>query len=69
MNWSRDVQSTQHSFKQTKANICKFVLDKCVLKGGTFFHENSPLAIFSEYERLRKWPIIMRPQDYTLAHV
>ena len=69
LNWWRDVQSTQHSFKQTKADICKFVLDKCVLEGGTFFNENSPLAILPEYERLRKWPTMMRPQDYFLAHV
>ena len=69
LNWSRDMQSTQHSFKQTKGDICKFVLNKCVLEGGTFFNENSPLAILSEYERLRKWPTMMRPQDYTLAHV
>ena len=55
--------------KQTKADICKFVLDKCVLEGGTFFHENSQLAMLPEYERLRKWPTMMRPQDYTLAHV
>ena len=54
LNWSRDMQSIQHSFKQTKADICKFVLDKCMLEGGTFFHENSPLAILPEYERLRK---------------
>ena len=33
LNWSRDMQSIQHSFKQTKADICKFVLDKCVLEG------------------------------------
>ena len=57
LNWSRDMQSIQHSFKQTKADICKF------------FHENSLLAMLPEYERLRKWPTMMRPQDYTLAHV
>ena len=60
LNRSRDVQSIQHSFKQTKTDICKFVLDKYVLEGGTFFNENSPLAILLEYERLRKWPTIIR---------
>ena len=63
------MQSILHSFKQIKTDICKFVLDKCVLKGGTFFHENSPLVMLPEYERLRKWPTMMRPQDYSLGHV
>jgi hypothetical protein len=53
LNWWWTVQSDQHCFRQTRADICKFVLDKCVHEGQPFFNMDSPLGLEPEYEKLR----------------
>ena len=58
------VNSYKPSFKKVKGEICKFIMEKCVLEGEQFFDEESPLAIEAKYERLRKWMTLLRPSDY-----
>jgi hypothetical protein len=66
LEWWHKEQTNQHNFKQTRADICKFVLDKCVLQGEPFFDSNSPLGEEPncKYEKLRNWPRMLRLEDY-----
>jgi hypothetical protein len=65
MNWWRKEQTNQHCFKQTVADICKFVLDQCVHEGRAFFNKDSPLGEDSKYKKHRKWSTMLRLKDYT----
>jgi hypothetical protein len=62
--WRQVSSDTKKCFKQVKADICKFIMEKCVLEGQPFFDEDTPLAYEPKYERLRKWDTMMRPFDY-----
>ena len=63
-SWGEGPSSTKKCFQKVKAEICKFVMEQCVLEGQPFFDEDAPLAYEAKYERLRKWDTLMRPTDY-----
>jgi len=56
-----------HAFKQIKADICKFILEKCMLEGEPFFDNEGELAVRPEFEKLRRWNTMLWPTDYTHA--
>jgi hypothetical protein len=64
-HWRADVPNNPKTyFKQVKADICKFILEECVLEGQPFFDEDDPLAYEPKYKRLRQWDTKMCPSDY-----
>jgi hypothetical protein len=65
--WGEIPSSTKKCFKKVKAEIYKFVMEKCVLEGEELFHKDAPLAYEPKHERLRKWPTLMRPTAYKWA--
>ena len=61
---SGEMQKDRESFKQIKADICKFLMEKCLLEGEEFLDEEGELACLPKYEKLRKWKTLLRPTDY-----
>jgi len=61
------MKNERHAFKQIKADICKFILEKCVLEGEPFFDNEGELAVRPEFEKLRRWNTMLRPTDYAHA--
>ena len=61
------MKNERHAFKQINGDICKFILEKCVLEGKPFFDNEGELAVRPEFEKLRRWNTMLRPTDYTHA--
>ena len=66
-NRGETMKNECQAFKQIKADICKFILEKCVLEGEPFFDNEGELAVRPEFEKLRRWNTMLRSSDYTQA--
>ena len=66
-NRGETMKNERQAFKQIKADICKFILEKYVLEGEPFFDNEGELAIRPEFEKLRRWNTMLRPTDYAHA--
>ena len=57
---------TPKKVTQTIANICGFVMHKCVHQGEMFFSEESELAYDEKYEKIKNWTTKLHFRDYEL---
>jgi hypothetical protein len=69
MNWWKKEDYTEATFKQIRADICKFLMDLCVHEGKTFFNPDTPLGGLPEYEKLRNWSTQLDMSDYKLPDI
>ena len=53
-NHGETMKNERQAFKQIKADIYKFILEKCVLEGEPFFDNEGELAVRPEFEKLRR---------------